>query len=197
MTGSGGVLLQGKLWMLCIELLTKGARLSRNNLAHNLLSASTPHFDDLVRHVRQLLESIRIVVSCVTEALPSDHSESALCKIDSILKRDVQIATITDDEQQKAIQHGRQLLELLEENEQLVEEHGRLREKLERVRAFDTVARCVKSHIQHQLMEGIFACIVVRFWFVHLTCALGNKIRRGGQGTVYRESTSFGAKSLP
>jgi hypothetical protein len=84
-----------------------GTRISRNNLAHNLLSASTPDFDDLVRHVRQLLQSIRIVVSCVTEALHSDHSECALCEVDSILKRDYQIATITDDEQQKVVQQGR------------------------------------------------------------------------------------------
>jgi len=173
-----------------------GTRKSRNNLAHNLLSASTPDFDDLVRHVRQLLESIRIIVSCVTEALPSDHSESALCEIDSILKRDYQIATITDDEQLKVVQQGRQLLELLEENEQLVEEHGRLRQKLERVRSFDSVARCVKSHIQHQLIEGILACIVVRFWFIHLTCALGNKIRRGGQGTVYRAEHKLWGQAL-
>jgi len=151
-----------------LQQAAKGTRISRNKVAHNLLTSSQPDFDELVVQVRKLFESIRTVTSCFAEPLLSDHVRSALDEINSVIKRDIRIGTIDADEHHKVAQYHRQLLQLHEEHEQLVEEHGRLQEKTQVLREkhgrkFDVFRRCLMSHIQDQLSEGISACFAVRF----------------------------------
>ena len=130
-----------------------------------MLVASTDDFGGLVGFVRQLLESVQIVVSCVADTLLSDATSSALAEIDSIDMRDIQVVTMTDNEEQKIVQYGQQLLELPEKHEQLVQEHGRLQEawREKHGRKFDAIASFVKSRIQDELIEGKFARIILRF----------------------------------
>ena len=64
--------------------------------------------------------------------------------------------------------HGQAALQLLEEHEQLVEEHGRLQEKTQVLaekhgRKFDCFNQCLRSHIQDQLIESMPARFAVRF----------------------------------
>lgn len=59
----------------------RGTRISRNKVAHNLLTSSQENlynFDELVVQVRNFFESIRNVASCVEESLLSDHVQSVL-----------------------------------------------------------------------------------------------------------------------
>ena len=151
-----------------LQQAAKGTRISRNKVAHNLLTSSQDDFDELVVQVRNLFESIRKAASCVAGCLLSDHVQSVLDEIDSIIKRDIRIGTIDADEHQKVVQYHRQLLQLLEEHEQLVEEHGRLQEKTQVLaekhgRKFDCFNQCLRSHIQDQLIESMPARFAVRF----------------------------------
>lgn len=151
-----------------LQQAAKGTRDSRNKVAHNLLTSSQEDFDKLVVQVRNLFESIRKVASCVAGSLLSDHVQSVLDEIDSIIKRDIQIGTIDADELQKVVQYHRQLLQLLEEHKQLVEEHGRLQEKTQVLaekhgRKFDCFNQCLRSHIQDQLIESMPARFAVQF----------------------------------
>jgi hypothetical protein len=143
-------------------------RISRNKVAHNLLSASQKDLDQLVLHVRQLLENILIVASCVAEPFLFDDAQSALDEIDGCYKRDIRIGTINAEDHQKVRQYHDQLLQLLEEHDELVVEHGRLQEETQFLkekhgRKFDLVARCLKSHIQEQLIEGKPALFALSF----------------------------------
>jgi hypothetical protein len=150
-----------------------GTRLSRNKVAHNLLIASESDFNELADHAQKLLQSVRSVVSCVTDPLLTDHATNALAEIDSIRMRDIQVATLTEDERQKSFQYHRQLLELHEQHNQLIERHGRLQEENHNWRdkcgrKFDSVARCLKSHIQDKLIEGQSTCIFSHFCYNQL-----------------------------
>jgi hypothetical protein len=142
-----------------LQQSANGTRISRNKVAHNLLIASESDFKELVVNAQKLLQSVLSIVSCVTDTLLTDHATNALAEIDSIRLRDIQVATPTEDERQKSFQYHRELLELHEQHHQLIEQHGRLQQENHNWRdkcgrKFDSVARCLKSHIQDKLTEG-------------------------------------------
>lgn len=116
----------------------------RHKLCHNLLTLDQRHFDALVSCARNIFPSLSNVCSFIGESQESQHAKQSLAEIESIVKRDIQIDPLTQQEREV----------LICEREKLLEERDHLKEKLGR--KFDSFAPCLKKDIQAQLTPGAF-----------------------------------------
>ena len=134
-----------------------GARDSRNKLAHNLLTISTQDFNALVSCARQLLQSVRSVVTSISGKHSTEYVEQALADIEDILKRSLNSGTLSDHERMVLRQQNTQLLE---ERDRLQDEKNVLKQKLGR--KFDSFPPWLKTDILDQLTASTPALVIVR-----------------------------------
>jgi hypothetical protein len=170
-----------------LKSATGAIRDSRNNLAHNLLTISAQNFDKLVAAARELLPSVHLAMSCISEGHRPELAAAALAEVERIVSRDVQIATLSDRECQQIAQLRQQLEEEEEERDRLKQEISSLKMKLSR--KFDSLRVRLVGEIKEQLIPSNFACICSAFFFhsrIWFTFEPGNKINSGAQGSVYR-----------
>jgi RIO-like serine/threonine protein kinase len=141
-----------------------GIRDVRNTMFHDFLTLDMQDFHSLVACSTQLLEAVRVCVSCIRGEYRSDFVDEALVEIASMLKRDLRVAKLSEDERELL---NRQNKQMLEELELMQQEKQALKEKLGR--KFDALAVCLKTDIQNDIDTP------------------GNQIgRSGAHGTVYR-----------
>ncbi len=141
-----------------------GVRDLRNIMFHDFLTLDTQDFQALVSCATQLLEAVRVVVSCIGGEHRSEFVGEALAEIADILIRDLNVARLSEDEREVLNRQNRQMLKELELMQQ---EKQALKVKLGR--RFDSLAVCLKSDIQDDLDSS------------------DNPIGRSGlHGTVYR-----------
>jgi RIO-like serine/threonine protein kinase len=140
-----------------------GVRDLRNTMFHDFLTLDTRSFQALVTCATQLLESVRVVVSCIRGEHRSDFIDEALAEIAGMLKRDLIVAKLSEDERE--VLH-RQNKQMLEELELMQLEKRAMKEKLGR--KFDSLAVCLKTDIQDDILKP------------------GNEIGSGAHGTVCR-----------
>ncbi len=140
-----------------------GVRDLRNTMFHDFLTLDTQSFQALVACATQLLDSVRVVVSCIRGEHRSDFIDEALAEIAGLSKRDLIVTMLSEDEREVLHQQNKQMLEELE----LMQlEKQALKEKLGR--KFDSLAVCLKTDIQDDMLIP------------------GNEIGSGAHGTVYR-----------
>jgi hypothetical protein len=132
------------------DLKEEGVRHLRNKLFHDFLTISPDDFHNLVACSKQLLDSVRTVISCLCEKLSSECVQQALDEIDAIVKRDLTVAKLSDDEYD----------DLHRRNQQMLEELEKLKS-----RKFDSVAVCLKHDIQEFLNPSVYAAHVHRLCF--------------------------------
>jgi hypothetical protein len=114
----------------------------RHMLSQTLLSLDQRHFNALVSCTRNIFISLSSLCSFIGEAQESQHARQSLAEIESIVKRDIQIEPLTQQEREV----------LIREREELLEVRDHLKEKLGR--KFDSFAPCLKKDIQAQLIPG-------------------------------------------
>jgi serine/threonine protein kinase len=166
----------------------------RNMLCHNLLTLDVRHFDALVACTRNIFAGICSICPFIGDVQESEHARQSLDEIESIVKRDIQVATLTEQERET----------LVRQREQMLEERDRLKVKLDR--KFDSFAPCLKRDISDQLVAGMFtrlyAAVHCRHALLGVCLSLvmrvtGNQIgKSGGQGTVYRVRYSLWGQTL-
>lgn len=122
----------------------------RNMLCHNLLTLDLPRFDALVACARSIFAGICSLCPFFGEAQEIEHAKQTLDEIESIVKRDIQVATLTDQER----------ITLVQQRNEMFEERERLKVKLGR--KFDSFAPCLKKDISDQLVAGMFTCFLLR-----------------------------------
>jgi hypothetical protein len=118
----------------------------RNNLCHNLLTLDVRHFDALVSCARIIFSGICSICELIGEDPISKHAEQSLGEIESIAKRDIQVAPLTPQERESLILPYKQMLE---ERDQVI-----MKLQKERGRKFDSFAPCLRMDIQDQLDSG-------------------------------------------
>jgi hypothetical protein len=155
---------------------------SRNKLAHNLLTIAKQDFERLVAFARQLVPSIHSAMAFIAENHRAENAEAALAEVERIVKRDIQIATLSDHESSQIAQQRQQLEE---ERDRLLLEISSLKVKLSR--KFDSLPVRLLGEIEEQLKDQSTFERVIAFRFrSRFTFAPGNKINSGAQGSVYR-----------
>ncbi len=155
---------------------------SRNKLAHNLLTISKQDFDSLVACARQLLPSIHSAMACIVENHRTENAGEALAKVERIVKRDIQIATLSDHESSQIAQQRQQLEE---ERDRLLQENSSL--KMKQSRKFDSLTVRLLGEIEEQLRDpSMFARVISFHLHSRFTSATDNIIGSGSQGSVYR-----------
>ncbi len=115
----------------------------RNMLCHNLLTLEVRHFDALVACARNIFAGICSLCPFIGEAQEIEHAEQSLDEIESIVKRDIQVATLTEQER----------ITLVRQRDEMFEERERLKVKLGR--KFDSYAPCLMRDIRDQLVAGM------------------------------------------
>jgi hypothetical protein len=115
----------------------------RNFLAHSMLTFDVQRFDNLVACARSIFAGLSEILSIIGE--DSQPAKRSLAEIESIVERDIQIATCSEDECEVLKRYQEQFLE---ERERL----DRLKVKL--ARKFDSFAPCLMKDIQDQFVAG-------------------------------------------
>jgi hypothetical protein len=130
----------------------------RNKLCHNLLTLERRHFDALIACARAFFPGIRSICALIGKEQELKHAEQSLAEIERIVLRDVQVATLTEQERETLnMQHALMLEEhdrLKLQQQLMLYEHDQLKQKLGR--KFDSFAPCLKKDIQDQLSTGDF-----------------------------------------
>ncbi len=135
----------------------------RNMLCHNLLTFEPRHFDALTVCARAIFSGICNICASIGREQELKHAEQNLAEIERIVVRDVQYATLTEQEREN----------LNRQHALMLEERDRLKQKLGR--KFDSFAPCLRKDIQDQLITGhacLFGCAP------RLTVTLNNVARR-------------------
>jgi hypothetical protein len=166
----------------------------RNMLCHNFITLDVRHFDALVACARNIFAGICSLCPFIGEAQEIEHAEQSLDEIESIVKRNIQVATLTEQER----------ITLVRQRDQMFEEREQLKVKLGR--KFDSFAPCLMRDIRDQLVAGMFTCLYAAVYCQHALpsmCSLlmmritGNQTgKSGGQGAVYRVRYSLWGQTL-
>jgi hypothetical protein len=119
-----------------------GVRNLRNKLFHDFLTLGSQYFDNLIACSKQVLQSIRILISCLCGEHRSDYVQQALNEIDVIVKRD---SNLSDDERDDLNRIIQQMLEELDQRKS---------------RKFDSFAVCLKNDIREYLTVGVFVSYI-------------------------------------
>jgi hypothetical protein len=117
----------------------------RNMLYHNILTLDVRHFDAIVACARNILAGLCFIWPFIGGAHESEHARQSLDEIESIVKRDIHVATLTEQDRET----------LVRQQKQMFEERDRLKVKLDR-RKFDSLAPCLMRDISDQLVAGMF-----------------------------------------
>jgi hypothetical protein len=140
----------------CVKKAAVDTKLWRNKLAHNLLTLDPHSFNLLVTCAQHLLVGICNVFSCLIceceYCVCRDCVEQALSGIKNILERELNVASLSDDQW---LILNRHYPRLLEEREQLQELNKSLKQRLSR--NYDSFALILKSEIKKQLIESMYA----------------------------------------
>ncbi len=115
----------------------------RNKLCHNLLTLDVRHFNALLDCVRNIFTGICSMCTFINETQESENAKQILEGIENIYKREIEVATLSDQE----------LKTLIREREQMLEERDRLKVKLGR--KFDSFVPCLYSDIKDQIVAGM------------------------------------------
>ena len=130
-----------------------GVKDLRNRMFHDFLTLSTPDFEALVACSKQLLSSICMIISCIAGDHQSDYAEQALAEIDSdagIVRRDLIVAKLCDEDQEVMNRTNKQMLEELE---RMQDEMITMKMKLGS--HFKSFAVCLKDDIEEHLIASM------------------------------------------
>jgi hypothetical protein len=72
----------------------------RNKLCHNLLTLERRHFDALTACARALFPGVCSICALIGKEQELKHAEQSLAEIERIIARDIQVATLTEQEQE-------------------------------------------------------------------------------------------------